>query len=283
MDVLHYYIDETAPAIRRSLSLQDSGDVDIVAGPIFYLRVRPQWSSTVAIDAQMTADVDTDELVYQPVTGDFDTEGIYRAWIYVNYGAGLQQSTDEFQINVFAHAPGEGTRIGAVWRAARALEPVSWDSLRNYPDYGDVELQRVIELSKLRVLASATPVGDEESLDPRIVDFIAKKVLSDNVLYAAISFWSDQVIQQSARGNTDEVKTYPDRIRAAEEAIKRYREDLERQAGEVAEILGSVAGAYDAPALLGGTDVPLLTPGLDEYPAQSISEPYYYPAWRYRR
>jgi len=283
MDVLLYYIDETAPAIRRSLSQQGGGDEDIVAGPIYYLRVRPQWSSTTVIDAQMTADVDADELIYQPVDGDFDTEGIYRAWIYVNYGAGLDQSTDEFQINVFAHAPGEGIRIGAVWRAARALEPVSWDSLRNYPDYGDVELQRVIELAKLRVLSSTTSASNESSLDPRIVDFIAKKALAENVLYAAISFWSDQVIQQSARGNTEEVKTYPDRIRAAEEAIKRYREDLERQAGEVAEILGSVVGAYDAPALLGGTGLPMLTPGLDEYPAQPISEPDYYPGWRYRR
>jgi predicted RecA/RadA family phage recombinase len=101
--------------------------------------------------------------------------------------------------------------------------------------------------------------------------FIAKKVLADNVLYAAISFWMNQVIQRTAQGNTAEVETYPDRIRAAEAAIGRYRDDLERQAGEVAKILGSVSNAFDAPMV--DTVGPMLTPGLDEYPMMPVSVP----------
>jgi hypothetical protein len=105
------------------------------------------------------------------------------------------------------------------------------------------------------------------------VDFIAKKALSENVLYAAISFWSDQVVQQSARGNSEEVQTFPDRIKAATDAIDRYRKDLERQAGEVSELLGSLTSAYDAPML--DSYGPMLTPGLDEYPAMPVVGPYY--------
>lgn len=272
MDTILFYSNNLAPAIVRTF---DPNVLAVEAGQQFKLRVRAHQGSTLLLDKTMTLDTEANAVAYQPVVADvpFTQEGVYRAWVhYVN----VKQDTEEFEILVFAHAPGEGTRTGAVWRAARALEPVSWDSLRAYNDYGDVELQRVIELAKLRVLASPTPVGDEASLDPRIVDFIAKKALADNVLYAAISFWSDQVVQQSARGNTEEVKTYPDRIKAAEEAIKRYREDLERQAGEVAEIIGSVSGSYDAPAL--NDYGPLLTPGLDEYPSMPVTGPYY----RYR-
>jgi hypothetical protein len=273
MDVVPFYLNNTAPAIVRRLSLQEGGDFDVIGGQTFRLRVRPLWGATTTLDEAMTANVTTDELIYQPQAGDFAAEGIYRAWIVADLGAGAVQETDEFQINVFAHAPGEGTRVGAVWRAARALEPISWDALRSYPDYGDPELQRVIELAKLRVLPTTVAASDEAALDPRVVDYIAKKVLVDNVLSSAISFWTNQTIAQTARGNTEEVVTYPDRIRTASEAIVRYRDDLERQLPEVEKILGAVATQYDAPMV--SDSGPMLTPGLNEYPAMPVVSPWH--------
>jgi hypothetical protein len=267
---LIYYIGNAGPDITMRLS-SITGDYDIVPGQTVRIRARPAWSSVIGLDQPGVVDVNADTVTYTPVPGDFTQVGPYKVWAYLE---DIQQDSTEVDLMVFEHAPGEGQRVGAIWRAARSLEPVSWDSLRHYSDYGDPELQRVIELAKLRVLPSATPVGDEASLDPRIVDFIAKKALADNVLYAAISFWSNQVVQQSARGNSEEVKTYPDRIKAAEEAIKRYREDLERQAGEVGEIIGSVSSAFDAPAL--DDNGPMLTPWLDEYQRMPVTSPYYY-------
>jgi hypothetical protein len=275
MDVLTYYLDDTAPAIRRRLSIQGEGDLDIVAGPTFRIRIRPLWSDVMVVDAAMTVDITFDEVSYQPLSTDFDAEGVYRAWITVDYGAGLVQNTDEFQINVFAHGPGQGTPVGEIYRAARALEPVVWDSLRNYRDYGDVELQRVIELAKLRVLPEPVAASDEATIDPRVVDYIAKKVLADNILSAAISFWSDQFVAQTARGNTEEVVTYPDRIKAAESSILRYRGDLARQLIEVDALIGATGTLPDAPMI--NDSGPLLTPGLDEYPALPITLPSY---WR---
>jgi hypothetical protein len=269
MDTIPFYVSNLGPAIVRTF---DPSVLDVVDGQVFRLRVRELYGSTVLFDKVMVADVDANTVTYQPVAADtiFTQPGIYRAWVqYTN----VKQDTDEFEILVLEHAPGEGARIGAVWRAARALEPVSWDSLRAYRDYGDAELQRVIELAKLRVVGTPVSVADEQSLDPRIVDFIAKKVLADNVLSAAISFWTDQVVQQTARGNSEEVVTYPDRVRAAMDAIVRYRGDLERQTSELGPILGP-ATTYDAPAI--DTFGPLLTPGLDEYPAQpAIAQGYY--------
>jgi hypothetical protein len=275
MDTIPFYISNLAPAIVREF---DPNVLDVAPGQSFKLRVRQRYGTTLLLDKTMALDVENNAVIYQPVTGDapFTAEGTYRAWVYY---VNAKQDTEEFEILVLEHAPGEGVRTGAIWRAARALEPISWDSLRGYPDYGDTELQRVIELAKLRVIGAGIPVADEESLDPRIVDYIAKKVLAENVLYAAISFWTDQTVQQTARGNTEEVVTYPDRIAAAEKAIGRYRDDLERQVGELPD---SSVSIYDAPALL--SSGPMLTPGLDEYPAQPVSSPPYpYNLGWYRR
>jgi len=274
VDVIQLYLDDIQ-VITRSIFVQEQGDFDVTPGQSFTLFARPMWSSTPTLSAPMTPDVVADTVSYAPQVGDFD-EGIYRAWVSVNYGVGQPQTTEEFQINVFAHHPGEGTEIGAVWRAARALSPVAWDSLRGYPEYGDPELQRVIELAKLRVLPSTVSVSAEAGQDPRVIDYLAKKVLVDNVLSAAIDFWSNQVIQQTARGNSDEVVTYPDRIRTAENAIARFREDLERQLPEIEPIIGVSSSQYLAPAVddTGCT----LTPGLDEYPSMPVTIPG--PWWR---
>jgi hypothetical protein len=269
---LIYYIGNAGPTISMRLS-SAFGDYDLVAGQTVKIRARPTWSAGIGLDVDGIVDVAADTVSYTPVAGDFTQVGHYKVWAHID---DLNQDSTEVDLMVFEHAPGEGERVGAIWRACRALEPVSWDSLRAYTGYGDPELQRVIELSKLRVIGTAVPVGDEETLDPRVVDFIAKKVLADNVLSAAISFWTDQVIQQTARGNSEEVVTYPDRVKAAMDAIVRYREDLERQAGELGPILGP-STVYDAPAV--DTIGPLLTPGLDEYPALPISTPGYYPGW----
>lgn len=268
MDVLTYYVGNYGPAVTRTLTGADGGTFNIQAGDTFRLRIRLRESATVMIDKLMTVDAVNDVVSYVPVVGDapFETEGVYRAWVYYVNG---KQDSDEFEILTLAHAYGEATRIGAVWRAARALEPVAWDALRGYNDYGDPELQRVIELAKLRVLPTAVTADNEVGLDARVVDYVAKKVLVDNVLSAAISFWTNQVVSQSARGNSDEVVTYPDRIRAAEQAILRYRDDLERQQPELDAIIGTSTAIYDAPAV--NDTGPTLTPGLDEYLPQPLS------------
>jgi hypothetical protein len=281
-DRVTYYSGNRAPNIVRTLSSQDAGEFDVVAGQSFKLRVRPEWSDTVVLDVSMIADLAADTLTYVPQAGDFDDEGIYKAWVYITLSAGVTQDTDEFEILVLQHAPGEGTRVGAVWRACRELEPIAWDALRAYDNYGDPGLQRVIELAKLRVIPAAmmATAANEIGLDPRVVDYLAKKVLVDNVLSAAISFWTNQVVQQTARGNSEEVVTYPDRIKAAENAILRYRGDLERQWPEVEIILGPTTNLYDAPAV--NDCGPTLTPGLDEYSPMPITVPRlpYYGGWR---
>jgi hypothetical protein len=263
-DRIVYYLDTRSPAIVRTIASQQTGDFDVEPGQTFRLKVRPLWGDVLVIDEEMAPDVDADTLTYEPAAGDFDVEGIYRAWVSAELAAGVFQDTDEFEIAVFAHAPGEGVRVSEVWRAARALAPVAWDALRNYDSYGDIELQRQIDLAKLRVFRSAVPTANEASLDPRVIDYLAKKVLVDNVLEAAINFWTSVVVSVSARSNSDEVKTFPDRIRTAENQLKRLKEALAAQLAELTEILGPTGPSVAGPALINGGRP--ITPGIDEIP-----------------
>lgn len=260
-DRLVFYLDNRAPAIVRTLS--STGPLDLQGDEVFRLRVRPTWGSDIVLDVPMVVDANQETVTYTPVDGDFNTEGLYQGWITLDPD-GNAQDTDEFEIAVFAHAPGEGVRIGAVWRAARGLSPVAWDALRGYRDYGDTELQRVIELAKLRVLRATVSADDESSLDLRVIDFIAKKLLVSNVLPAAIDYWTNMIVMQSARASSNEIKSYPDRIRAVEGQITRFEKQLGEQMSEIDEILGTSGSAVSrAPMLIGGglpmtTDIDLL-------------------------
>jgi hypothetical protein len=271
---LIYFLGNTGPTITMRLSSL-AGDYDFIEDQTVTIRSRPAWSAWSGFEVDATVDVASDTVSYTIQPADFTTVGPYKVWAHI---VEVNQDSTEVDLMVFDHVPGGAQRVGAVWRAARALEPVAWDALRNYPDYGDVELQRVIELAKLRVLPTTVNVVDEDGLDPRVVDYLAKKVLVDNVLSAAISFWSNQFVAQTARGNSEEVATYPDRIRAVEEAIKRLRGDLARQEGEVDAVLGGSGSVYDAPMV--NDSGPLLTPGLDEYPALPVTVQGYRRPWR---
>jgi hypothetical protein len=275
-DDVVYYLDNRSPAIRRAIDdAWGSLDINTISARI---KVRPEWSDEVVIDAPMTKDLETQEFVYNPPAGAFSQEGIYRAWIAVDLGSSRKQDTVEFKISVFAHAPGEGVRVGAIWRAARALAPVAWDALRGYTDYGDPELQRVIELAKLRTLPTMVSAANEASLDPRVVDYIAKRVLADNVLEAAISYWTNVIVSISASANSAEVKSYPDRIRATQDQLERLRAQIAIQKDEVDAIVGVTTGVIMAgPQLLNGGDP--LTPALEDVPGLCEPVPAYSPGW----
>lgn len=265
IDRLIYYQSNRGPTIVRKLS-SVAGDFDVQPGMTFRLRVRERSGAALLLDEPMSPDVTADTLTYAPGPTDFATEGIFRAWVQVDFGGGTTQDSDEFEIHVLAHAPGEGTRTGTVWRAARELAPVAWDSLRGYKDYGDPGLQRQIELAKLRVFRSLVPVANEASFDVRVTDYLAKKVLVDGVLEAAINFWTNQVVSRTARANSDEVETYPDRIRAHENQLARLKSDLDAQRAELEEVLGTATGPVAQGPSLDSAGQRLITPGLEDFP-----------------
>lgn len=266
IDQVVFYLDNLSPAIQRGMTELGGSEFDITPDMQFRLRIRELHGSDVILDVQMAPNVTEDTVTYSPQTGQIPGEGLYRAWIVLQLGSGVEQDTDEFDLIVLAHAPGQGTRTGTIARAAEALVPVAWSSLRGFRNYGDTELQRQIDLAKLRVLRTVASVEQENQLDPRVVDYLAKKVLVDNVLGAAIDFWTNQVTQRTARSNSEEIESYPDRISAAEKQLDRFRDDLERQQAEVEEILGTPTGPILPGPALDSYDG-LITPGLEDFPS----------------
>lgn len=236
-----------------------AGDYDVEVGQTFRIFVRPVNETTFTLDALAESDATEDIIFYDPIDTDFLTPGNFKAWFHL---VESDVDTEEFDILVLEHAPGTGTRIGAVARSARAISPVAWDALKGYRDYGDSELQHQIELAKLRVLKVAITVTAENALDLRVVDYIAKKALVDSILPAVRDFWTNQLISQTALGNSQEVKTYPDRINAIGEQIKQLKQALLDQVAEVEDIIGSIGTASQPMELIGGGL--LLTPSLGD-------------------
>lgn len=272
IDRLVYYLDNQGPTIVRRLSSQGSGTLDIVPGMSFWLKVRPRYADNIVFAAQMTPDVVEDTVSYQPGATDFDEEGVFRAWITLTI-SGADQDTDEFDLDVLAHGPGQGIRTGTIARSARALVPIAWDSVRGIKDFGDIELQRQIELAKLRVLRIPTSIAQEDALDPRVVDYIAKKVLVDSVLSAVIDFWTNQVVTRTAHAGAQETETYPDRIRAAEKQLDRFKAELEDLKEEIEIIIGVPTGPLAMAPSLDSYDS-LVTYGLEDFPRPLCPGPF---------
>lgn len=266
LDPIVVYLGNTGPDIVRRLStLTSTFDVD--PSQQFRLRARLVDGSVPVLDVEMESDIETDEVSYTPQPSDFATSGRYMAWVTVIYGDSTTQDTTEFEILVLEHAPGVGAVVGTIYRAARSLAPVAWAALRGYPDFGDAELQRVVDLAKLRTLRFQTTVADEVGFDPRVSDYIAKLALLKSVLPAAKDFWTDQLIQQTALGNSTEVRTYPDRLASLDKQMDRLKADLDEQRAEVEEIIGPVGTPLGGMDLIGGTPCDI-TPTLADVEVQ---------------
>jgi hypothetical protein len=186
--------------------------------------------------------------------------GVYRGWLHLEFPSSIVVDTSEFDLTVLEHAPGEGIRTGRVYRLARLKIPVAWDALKRYPDYGDVGLTTLIQLNEVRVLGLPLTIAEENGLDARVANYIAH-LAAVEAIPAAIDYWTNQIVSQTARG-ADEVHTFPDRIRANEEQLKRLNALTDKLRLEAEEGIGKPLGRDLSPTLLDGGEP--ITPSLDE-------------------
>jgi hypothetical protein len=272
-----YYVGENSPRISKTLS-SVLGSFDVVVGQTFTLLVRPRDTGEIVLNVVMTADVDANAVYYDPQDGDFNAEGYYRAWIHVDLGGGTTQDTDEWDLVVFSHSPGVGVRIGAVARMARRRVPIAWDALRNYVEYGDPGLQEIVELVKLRSLPDGMIVtaADEESLDVRVTNYVAL-LAAIEVLKVAMEYWTGQYVTQTAVGSA-EVRSYPDRIAAAEKLLPILMHDADVARAEAEIVLGQIGGLVTSGATMvdGG---PLVTAGVNGLSAHLLGYGGAHPWW----
>jgi hypothetical protein len=237
-----FYLGNESPRISRTLSSITGGAV-MPPGTVYRLMIRRRESSDVVLDKPMQ--VSDESVYYDPVPGDFDEQGWFRAWVRILVGgsASIVQDVDEFDIVVVDHAPGYGVRTGAIARLSGRRVPVAWAALRARPGYGDAGLQELIDLTKLRWLPAGMSVSaaQEDGLDLRVTNFLAL-VTSIEVLKVAIEYWTGEVVSQTAVGSGSEVYSYPDRIKAAKELLELLEKDVAGTQAEAEDVLGATLG-----------------------------------------
>jgi hypothetical protein len=231
----------------------------------FFMRRADLTALVVDAGSATVIDLASDTVKYEwRDPSELPSEGMYRGWFVVTR-AGVPEHTDEFDILVADHAPGEGTRTGAIWRAARGEGAIAWDALRKLADYGDPELQRKIDVVKLRVLGAALPVESEAALDVRVADYIGKLVAIE-VIPAAIDFWMDQVQSTTIGRGAEEIQTFPNRISAMQARLTYLERAVEKLESSIIAIIGrSDKQLPEAPTV--DTEGPMITPGLEHFPA----------------
>lgn len=259
LDPITYKLGETISVDRRLSDLVGVEDID--PSSQYTLMGRLSSSSVVAFSKSMDVDVQANTISCDVTSSEVASVGAYKLWIRVASG-GSYYDVQEFDLSASDHAMGHEAIVGAIYMAARGLSPVAWRALRGFDEYGDDQLQRSIELAKLRVLHVIITVGAEAMLDPRVVDYVAKRCLVDSVLPAAVDFWTDQLVTQTALGNSTSVRTYPDRIKAVQEQIKLFQAALADQLDEVIAIIGPVSAPGPSPMII--QPAALVTPTLDD-------------------
>lgn len=199
-------------------------------------------------------DAENGEVEYLWADDDLDEPGEYYAWWTVVLEDDTTVDTDEFLVVVTEHAPGVRTRTGAIYKKARSIIPVTWNALEDYSEYGDELLQGRIEAAKIRIIGHEVPVEDEETYDIRVQEFIAK-VAALAIIPAGIDYWMNQKQSATATG-TNEVISYPDRIRGLEKIQERLLAEIANDRAEIEELI-------DNPDLRPSTGVPKFSPGTD--------------------
>lgn len=220
----------------------DEGTITAAPPTSAELRARQRDSDVVVLSK--VADVGARTANTELAPGDLPA-GIFRGWLHLVFPDSTELDTKEFELVVLEHAPGEGIRTGRVYQLARMKIPVAWDALKRYPDFGDIGLMSLVNLVEVRALGLSLTISEEQSLDIRVANYLAHMAAIE-AIPSAIDFWTNQIVSQTAVGSS-EVHTFPDRIRANEEQLKRMLGQVAALRAEAEEVLDIGLGRGGAP------------------------------------
>lgn len=131
--------------------------------------------------------------------------------------------------------------MGAVTDSVRALVPGSYRAMVDVtnPYYGPDELQALADYVKLKLTGTIVNANAEASVyDKRLVMFFGK-VTTLQFIPAAVDFWGDQLIGETATG-TNESRTYPDRRDGLWKYFEKLRAEVVQEFDELAPIYGFI-------------------------------------------
>jgi len=279
-DPIIIYLNNTGQPFNDQIKI-GTKPFEIPAGAAVSFKMRYATSSAVKVDSGADiVDAVKGKVSYEWGATDLDTAGEYFGWWEIVAGLEVVES-EEFSIIVAKHSPGLRTTTGAIYRAARSFLPSTWVALENSPTYGDSLLQDKVDYVKMHVLGSAVPVEQEENLDIRVIEFLAKNV-AVKVIPAGIDYWLDQKV--SVRIETaaaaQEIYDYEDRAKSLMDLYEKLLKEISEEERDIMDIL-------DTPLTRRENSIASYAEGQDEgfvTPSPVLNfRPYHFPPSRWDR
>lgn len=155
---------------------------------------------------------------------------------------------------------------GAIADRAKAIIPITWDSLGKDSRVGDAPLQSALDLAKATVTGRVVDPAQEDLYPLIVIDYIAKTAVVE-VAQAGIDFWMNQSLSISSTG-TNENLLYTDRAAQLEKLRADLVTETRLKQPEIAKMVNYYIDSGHAVPLMSSANInPFhLTPSPEEFP-----------------
>jgi hypothetical protein len=231
-DVPWIYSGNLSPSITDQIFV--NGKPYPLDGQTVHFQMRMKDGSDVVLDKPAdVADAALGKVQYDWSTGDTDTPGRYVFWWQVAVAPGIFQDSEEHELDILDHAPGQDVRTGAIAARMRYMLPVTLDGLVNHRSFGEDGVQMFVDQAKFALFATVVPAAYEASVySPPVLDYAAR-LATMRIIPPAIDYWNEQPTSISTSG-TSESASYADR----QSALWKIYDKLRRQQGSRRLCLG---------------------------------------------
>lgn len=192
----------------------------------FYMR--SFFSRTPYIDgitAEVITKISGENVAINLTAEDLATEGEFFAWWGFKEG-GNEYQTPEFPIVITDHGPGIGVQTGAIVDGVSRHMPITVESLKRSPEFGERRIQEIATLIQLRVLKEyVSPDQEIITYELPLLDYFSKRV-SLELCTPGMDYWGRQK-KTATSVSPNEIVVYPDMIQNLEKLRNRLVIELE--------------------------------------------------------
>lgn len=142
------------------------------------------------------------------------------------------------QLKVSMTVDADPTGFGPIADAAKSHLGETFDHLEGSEHFGAVEITRVVERVKRRVMTDPPTTAQEDTLDGLVIDYLGELVALA-LIEPAFHYYANQHQTVSMGDDPNEVASYPDRIKMLEAMQKWLLADTRKLEADVTPLLAS--------------------------------------------
>lgn len=204
--------DATQPSISDVITDGKNQPVPLTGWSVVF-RMRQRGVTAFTVDASaVVEDANAGIVRYDWNASDTRAAGWYKGWWHMTKSSAILD-TPEFDVEVFAHQPGEDTLTGSIAEFVRGYIPETIRAMNDYPDsnFDTSALQRQIDLAKFSLfLTYCAPDKEGTFYNLPVLDYVAKRA-TVWLIPSAIDFWTNRFQTRTSTG-TQEVEVFPNRV-----------------------------------------------------------------------